>query len=193
MAGGRPRGFDEDTALDAAMRVFWEQGFDSAGVAELTKAMGITPPSMYAAFGNKDKLFQRAVDRYVAGPARHLADALDQPTARAVAQHLLRGAVLLTAGADTPHGCITVQGALAVSEKNRAAHDDLAARRRAGEELLAQRLERADPSELPPGHTPVTLARYLFAINYGIAVQAAGGATAEELNEVVDVTLALWG
>ena len=79
MPGGRPRGFDEDGALEAAMRLFWEQGYDATGVADLTKAMGITPPSLYAAFGGKEELFRRAVDRYVAGPARHLADALDPP------------------------------------------------------------------------------------------------------------------
>lgn len=193
MAGGRPRSFDRDAALDAAMRLFWERGYDAAGVAELTEAMGITPPSMYAAFGNKDDLFRLAVDRYVAGPAKHLVEAIDQPTARGVAEHLLRGAVRLAAGQGTPRGCITVQGALAVSVKNRVAHDDLAARRRAGEELLARRLCGADPAELPPGQSPAGLARYLFAVNYGIAVQAAGGAGVDELDEVVDTVLALWG
>jgi AcrR family transcriptional regulator len=92
------------------MRLFWEQGYEATGVAQLSKAMGITPPSLYAAFGNKDELFRRAVQRYIAGPARHLRDALDQPTARAVAEHLLRGAVTLSAGEGTPRGCITVQG-----------------------------------------------------------------------------------
>ena len=69
MPGGRPRGFDEDAALDAAMRLFWQQGYEATGVADLTKAMGITTPSLYTAFGNKDELFRRAVDRYVSGPA----------------------------------------------------------------------------------------------------------------------------
>lgn len=192
MPGGRPRGFDEDSALDAAMRLFWEQGYDATGVAELTRAMGITPPSLYAAFGGKQELFRRAVDRYVAGPARHLADALARPTAREVAEDLLRGMVDLAAGEQTPHGCMTVQGALATSQRSRAARDDLAARRRQGETLLARRLEQASPGELPAGQDAAAVARYLFAVSFGVAVQAAGGAAAAELHEVVDVVMSRW-
>ncbi len=192
MPGGRPRGFDEDTALEAAMRLFWQQGYEATGVAELTQAMGITPPTLYASFGNKDEVFRQAVDRYVSGPARHLADAFQQPTARAVAEHLLRAMISLAAGEDTPHGCLTVQGALAPSARNRAAYDDLAARRRAGEELLARRFEHADPAELPPGQTPQTVARYLFALSFGLAVQAAGGAIASELHEVANLVMSQW-
>src|SRR6201991_4819949 len=153
MPGGRPRAFDEDKALDAAMLLFWQQGYEATGVADLTKAMGITPPTLYASFGNKEEVFRRAVDRYQAGPAAHLVAALDQPTAREVADHLLRGMIRLAAGEETPHGCMTVQGALAPTVRNRAAYDDLAARRRQGEVLLARRLEQADPAELPPGQT----------------------------------------
>lgn len=192
MPGGRPRGFDEDSALDAAMRLFWEQGYDATGIADLTKAMGITPPSLYAAFGSKEELFRRAVDRYVQGPARHLADAFTRPTAREVAEDLLLGMVRLAAGEGTPQGCMTVQGALATSERGRAAREDLAARRRNGEALLARRLEQASPGELPCGHDAATAARYLFAVSFGLAVQAAGGATAAELHEVVDLVMSGW-
>ncbi|SHF69676.1 transcriptional regulator, TetR family [Jatrophihabitans endophyticus] len=192
MPGGRPRGFDQDTALEAAMQLFWAKGYEATGVAELTEAMGITPPSLYAAFGNKEELFRRAVDRYVTGPASHLAVALDQPTARAVAEHLLRGMVALAAGVGTPTGCMTVQGALPASDRNRAAHEHLAARRRQGEAMLAERLGRAAPAELPGGQDATAVARYLFAVRFGLAVQAAGGASAAELQEVVDVVLAQW-
>jgi AcrR family transcriptional regulator len=192
MPGGRPRGFDEDVALEAAMRLFWEQGYDSTGVADLTKAMGITPPSLYSAFGGKEELFRRAVDRYVAGPARHLADALIRRAARDVAEDLLRGMVALAAGEDTPHGCMTVQGALATSGQGRAARDDLAARRRQGEALLAARFRQARPGELPAGQDAAAVARYVFAVSFGLAVQAAGGATAAELHEAVDVAMSGW-
>ena len=100
--------------------------------------------------------------------------------------------ISLAAGEDTPPGCRTVQGALAPSARNRAAYDDLAARRRSGEKLLAQRFEHADPAELPPGQTPQTLARYLFALSFGLAVQAAGGATAAELHAVADLVMSEW-
>ncbi|MEV6302458.1 TetR/AcrR family transcriptional regulator [Actinoplanes sp. NPDC051861] len=192
MPGGRPRGFDEDAALEAAMNLFWQQGYEATGVAELTRAMGITPPSLYAFFGNKDEVFRRAVDRYVAGPARHLADAFSQPTARGVAEHLLRGMIALAAGDGTPPGCLTVNGALTRSARNQKAYEDLAGRRQAGERLLARRLEQADPGELPPGQSPQALARYLFALSYGFAVQAAGGAVAGELHEAADAALSQW-
>lgn len=192
MPGGRPRSFDEDSALEAAMRLFWEQGYDATGVADLTRAMGITPPSLYAAFGGKEELFRRAVDRYVNGPARHLADALSRPAAREVAEDLLRGMVSLAAGPDTPHGCMTVQGALATSDRSQAARKDLAARRRQGEALLARRLEQAGPGELPAGQDAAAVARYVFAVSFGLAVQASGGATAAELHEAVDVAMSGW-
>jgi AcrR family transcriptional regulator len=192
MPGGRPRGFDEDAALEAAMRLFWEQGYDATGVADLTKAMGITPPSLYAAFGGKEELFRRAVDRYVAGPARHLAEALMRPAAREVAEDLLRGTVALAAGEGTPHGCMTVQGALATSDRSRAARDDLAARRKQGEALLAARFAQASPGELPAGQDPAAVARYVYAVMFGLTVQAAGGATAAELHEALDVALSGW-
>ena len=174
------------------MRLFWEQGYDATGVADLTRAMGITPPSLYAAFGSKEELFRRAVDRYVAGPARHLAGALMRATARDVAEDLLRAMVSLAAGDDTPHGCMTVQGGLAASERSRAARDDLAARRRQGEALLAARLAQASPGELPAGQDAAAVARYLFAVSFGLAVQAAGGATAAQLHEVIDMAMSSW-
>ena len=94
---GRPRSFDFDDALDAAMQVFWRKGYEGASLSDLTQAMGINRPSLYAAFGNKNTLFRKALDRYAEGPAAYVAEALKQPTARAVTQKLLHGAAdLLT-------------------------------------------------------------------------------------------------
>src|ERR1700686_5925300 len=87
---GRPRSFDLDQALDAAMQVFWRNGYEGASLSALTQAMGINRPSLYAAFGDKETLFRKALDRYDEGPAAYVRDALKQPTARAVTQHLLR-------------------------------------------------------------------------------------------------------
>lgn len=107
---GRPRGFDADEALEQAMRVFWEQGYEGAGLTDLTNAMGITRTSMYAAFGNKEALFRKALERYTEGPASYGARALEEPTARQVATAFLNGSVRATTRPDCPAGCLGVQG-----------------------------------------------------------------------------------
>src|SRR3954465_7832302 len=110
---GRPRAFDERKALDAALKVFWRQGYEGTSLPDLTKAMGINRPSLYAAFGNKESLFRKVVQRYVNGPASYVAVALQEPTARAVAQKLLKGAAENLTDPSHPRGCLAVQGALA--------------------------------------------------------------------------------
>ncbi len=82
MPSGRPREFDIDQALDAALNVFWRKGYEGATLPDLTRAMGINRPSLYAAFGNKETLFRKSVERYVEGPAAHIVEALEEPTAR---------------------------------------------------------------------------------------------------------------
>src|SRR5881296_3008233 len=100
---GRPRAFDVDKALERALRMFWRKGFEGTSLSDLTKAMGINRPSLYAAFGNKEALFRKALDRYEDGPASYLREALDEPTARAVIEALLRGAVDMLSCPRNPH------------------------------------------------------------------------------------------
>src|SRR6516165_10727746 len=106
MAGGRPRAFDVDEALDRALEVFWRQGYEGTAVSDLTAAMGINRPSLYATFGNKQALFRTVLDRYADGPAAFAAHALELPRAKDVAQALVYGAIELTTGPDTPRGCL---------------------------------------------------------------------------------------
>ena len=101
---GRPRGFDAEEALERALVVFWRQGYEGASLTDLTGAMGITRTSMYAAFGNKEELFRKALDRYTEGPGAYVARALEEPTARAVAAALLNGAVRATTRPGYPTG-----------------------------------------------------------------------------------------
>src|SRR5947207_11547368 len=99
---GRPRAFDTDAALDAALAVFWRKGYEGASLTDLTAAMGINRPSLYAAFGSKEDLFRKALDRYAEGPAAYVREALEEPTARAVAERLLRGAAELLTNPRNP-------------------------------------------------------------------------------------------
>src|SRR5271163_2757517 len=112
-AVGRPRSFDAGKALEAAMKVFWRKGYEGASLSDLTKAMGVNRPSLYAAFGDKKALFRKALDRYMTGPAAYTQEALKEPTARAVVERLLQGAADLNAAPRNPGGCLMVQGALA--------------------------------------------------------------------------------
>src|ERR1700748_2066839 len=113
---GRPRAFDPDVALERAMHVFWAKGYEGASLSDLTRAMRINRPSLYAAFGDKESLFRKVIDRYVEGPASFVRRALKEPTARAVAERLLGGAVEMLADPRHPRGCLMVQGALACGE-----------------------------------------------------------------------------
>src|SRR5437870_3161165 len=105
---GRPREFDPEQALAAALRVFWQHGYEGASMTELTEAMGITKPSLYACFGNKEALFRKALDLYERDKLAYIGQALEEPTARKVAERLLRGALATHCGGTDPQGCLGV-------------------------------------------------------------------------------------
>ena len=190
MPAGRPREFDPDKALDQAMAVFWKKGYEGASLPDLTRAMGINRPSLYAAFGNKESLFRKAMDRYMGGPAAHVAEALAAPTAREVAARLLHGGIDIVADGKGPGGCFMVQSALACGDSAEALRKEVADRRAAGEAAVRARLERAHKAgDLPKEVDAATLARYLMAVTYGMAVLAAGGATRDDLTVVADMAL----
>src|SRR5215831_2183709 len=117
MPSGRTREFDVNEALDRALAVFWARGYEGATLPELTRAMGINRPSLYAAFGNKEQLFRRALDRYQTGPQSFLTEALGKPTARAVVEAILSGFVGMQRDRDRARGCLIVSGALACGEE----------------------------------------------------------------------------
>jgi AcrR family transcriptional regulator len=190
---GRPRAFDVDIALDRALKVFWRKGYEGASLADLTKAMRINRPSLYAAFGNKEALFRKVVARYVEGPEAYVREALDEPTARAVAERLLSGAVDLLTDRKNPRGCLMVQGALACGNSAESVRRVLVSRRLSGELAIRRRFERAlAEGDLPADSSPADLARYVATIIRGMAVQAVGGAGREDLRRVVDLALRVW-
>jgi AcrR family transcriptional regulator len=190
---GRPRSFDTDEALDAAMRLFWAEGYEGASLAALTEAMGINRRSIYAAYGNKQELFRKAVDRYVQGPGAFVAPALQLPTARQVAEAVLHGTVDANTTAGRPRGCLLVQSALACGPESEPVRRDLAERREAGVDALRARFTRAQAEgDLPPEVDADSLARYLTVVAHGISVQAAGGASREDLHRAADQALSTW-
>ncbi|MCO1579200.1 TetR/AcrR family transcriptional regulator [Crossiella sp. SN42] len=190
MPAGRPREFDVDAGLDAALRVFWRQGYEGAALTGLTEAVGVNRPSLYAAYGNKAELFRRALAHYTEHYATHMRESLAQPTARRTAEVFLRGAVRVTTATGCPRGCLGVQGALAVGPDHDGIRQELLDWRRDGERALAERF-RAD-GEIASTVDCADLARYVSAVAFGISVQAAGGAGRAKLNRVVDLTLRAW-
>ncbi len=190
---GRPREFDRDTALRAAMLVFWRQGYEGTSLADLTESMEISKPTLYAAFGDKEGLLREALRMYLGLHAEDYVAALNRPTVREVAEAWLR----LTGGVrkevDVPSGCFVVQGALTGSQASRLVQDELASIRNEGTRQLERRFRRAKrEGDLPGTWEPGPLAQYLSALASGLAVQSSGGVSPELLNKAVDQIMANW-
>ncbi|GLF95140.1 TetR/AcrR family transcriptional regulator [Streptomyces yaizuensis] len=193
MPGGRPRSYDPEAALNAAMLTFWTQGYEGTAMSDLTTAMGMSAPSVYAAFGDKETLFRKAVERYMAGPGDYLRVALDQRTAEALARTFLHSAVEAVTGDDTPHGCLIVQSALAVNPRAASVQEYLTGLREDGVQILADRLRSFPGADgLPPGSDPSSLARLLVTVVQGLAVQAASGTERDALRTVADQMMLCW-
>jgi AcrR family transcriptional regulator len=150
-------------------------------------------PSLYAAFGNKETLFRKALEHYLESPASYMTNALKEPTARQVAEKVLSGSIKLATMPGGAGGCLLVRGAIATGPANEAISQQLNACRATGETLMRTRFERAiAEGDLPPGADPVQLARYLMTLNCGFSVQAAGGASRTQLEEVAAMAMQSW-
>ncbi|HEX2019585.1 MAG TPA: TetR/AcrR family transcriptional regulator [Aurantimonas sp.] len=193
MAKGRPREFDVDEALDKAILLFWQQGYEGTSLADLVDAMGITKPSLYAAFGNKEELFRKAVDRYAGRRLVYLDEILSQSSSR----RAIEGFLMMFTGAEapdgTPRGCLMVQGALVCSPDGDSVKDDLLSRRKSNLKRLCERLERwKAEGDLPPDTDTDSLGRYVITVANGLVVQANGGARPEQLQRVVRQFMGSW-
>ena len=190
---GRPRAFDPDVALERAMHVFWAKGYEGAALSDLTRAMRINRPSLYAAFGNKEELFRKVLDRYVDGPLAYFGKALAAPKARDVVEQIFFGAAKMADDPRTPAGCLMVQGALACGNAAGSVRQEAAARRLASEDALRRRLQRAKrEGDLPQGADPAALAGYVIMIMQVMAVHGADGASPDQLRRVAQVALRAW-
>lgn len=174
------------------MTLFWRKGYEGASLTDLTEAMGINRPSLYSAFGNKEELFKKAFQRYVAQTGCMVAAAQGAQTAREAVETLLMNAAKNLADPEHP-GCLMVVGALACSDESAKIRDELCQARNAGQEAWADRFRLAvAEGELPPEPTPEELARYVMTVMNGMTVQARSGATTEELQQVVRLAMMAW-
>jgi len=162
-------------------------------MTELTAAMGITKPSLYAAFGNKEALFHKALDLYEREKLAYVGVALQEPTARLVAEKLLLGALELQSGTSDPKGCLAVISSVACSAESESIKADVAARRQSSCAALVARFQQAkEAGELPVGLEADALADYLFTLMQGMAVQASGGASCLQLRQLIDTSMSVW-
>lgn len=190
---GRPRVFDTDAALEAAMRVFWQKGYEGTSLSELTAIMNISRPSLYAAFGDKEALFRQVLERYSAGPASYVQAAMDAPTAYATVEHLLKGAVALLSDPENPAGCLITQGTLFGGLEADPARREVVLHRQKDEALLRARLDRAvSEGELPPNTNTSGVTRYFATVIRGLGISALSGASRDELLEVARMALRVW-
>ncbi|MBU1755489.1 MAG: TetR/AcrR family transcriptional regulator [Alphaproteobacteria bacterium] len=189
---GRPREFDIETALGAALRVFWTKGYEGASLTELTEAMGVTRPSLYAAFGNKEALFSQALDLYEKDKLAYIGQAIEQPTARAVAEYMLSGAIDTATGGEC-RGCMGVIASVACQSVEPSIRDDVNRRAQSSKDAIVARMQQAvDANEFTLPVEAEAITRYLLAIMQGMSVQAQSGATKAELEQVAHSALAAW-
>ena len=175
------------------MYVFWAKGYEGASLSDLTQAMRINRPSLYAAFGNKEQLFRKVLDRYVNGPLAYFGKALKAPKARDVIEQVFFGAARMAGDPRLPSGCLMVQGALAVGNAAASVRKEAAGRRATSEVALRCRLQRAKrEGDLPKNADPTELARYVMTVLQGMAVQGADGASPAQLRQVAEVALSAW-
>ena len=190
---GRHREFELEEALDAALRVFWRKGYEGTSYADLTEATGLERPSLYAAFGNKEALFRQALARYDEQYLDYIPEALQLPTSREVAAHIVHKAVELNTRYPDHTGCLGINGALAGSDDAEPVRRALVEFRAAGQDRLRERFERAKAEgDLPKTANPDVLAAFVMTVTQGIAVQAKAGMSRAMLEAVAEQALATW-
>ncbi|WP_437804421.1 TetR/AcrR family transcriptional regulator [Sorangium sp. So ce693] len=191
---GRPRSFDRSAALRRAMEVFWERGYEGTSLSDLTAAMGINSPSLYAAFGCKEALFREAVELYTEVEGATTNRALrDEPTARRAVEAMLRGNVEGYVTPGKPSGCMVVLAATLGTPENERVRAYLAACRRAALDVLRRRLDRGVvEGDVPVGTDTAALAAFYTAVLQGLSLQARDGASREALQAIVDCAMAAW-
>lgn len=193
-ARGRPRTFDREVALDAAMHLFWEHGYEATSLAQLTAAMGISPPTLYAAFGDKEALFLEAVARYQARGGDQTSVLLgDAKTAREAVERVLAESAIRLTDPKNPRGCMVVTSAVSVSEEAVKVQRDLAQCRADWEKAMKARIERGiSDGDVPSSANAGALAAFYMAVLQGMSLHAKDGASREQLKQIGSAALQAW-
>lgn len=190
---GRHRAFDAEKALDAVLCVFWRKGYEGTSYADLTEAVGVERPALYAAFGNKEALFRRALARYSERYLDYFPAALQLPTARQVAAHILFSSADVNTRYRDHTGCLGINGVVAGSNDAEPVRQALIDFRAAAETRLRERFELAKAEgDLPETANPDALAAFVMAVSHGMAVQAKAGFSREKLEAVAEQALSTW-
>jgi AcrR family transcriptional regulator len=190
---GRHKEFDVDEALDKALQLFWEKGFEGTSYPELSKATGVAAPGLYSAFGNKEGLFLRAIDLYDKKYMSVMSEALKEDGRAKVIARILDELPICHTREDLPKGCLGVNAALACSDSARPIQDEVLRRRQANQDALVARLAEKRGDGIDAEVKPETLARFVTAIAQGMAVQAKSGASRIELQELASFAKQLLG
>jgi AcrR family transcriptional regulator len=191
---GRPRLLDREQALEAALQLFWRHGYEGTSIADLTAAMGVTPPSLYAAFGSKDALYSAALDRYEASYGGYAARALaEEPRVRDAVARMLREAVAVYTASQEPLGCMLATGAVMCAPEHKDVTADLARRRGSVTAMVKDRFDRAvAEGELAPSTDTAALAAYYAAVIQGLSIQARDGVGRQVLEAIAATALRAW-
>jgi TetR/AcrR family transcriptional regulator, copper-responsive repressor len=185
---------DREVGLEAAARLFWEHGYEGTSIADLTHAMGVTPPSLYATFGSKADLYRQALDHNIERETRRRSEALqgDMPAYDAIAFYLYDVAEGVT-DPNKPRGCIISTAVLQHAEENECVARAVAARRECSIQAIKMRFDRAvGDGDLPTDTDTDSLARFYAAVVQGMSAQACDGASTATLKRLADVALSAW-
>jgi AcrR family transcriptional regulator len=190
---GRPPAFNHEEALEKAMQTFWTFGYEGTSMGVLIEAMDMNKPSIYAAFGNKETLFNKVLDKYVSGPSAFVKEAISEPTSYLVTKTFLTKAVALLTEHESPRGCMIVQGALSCGPEAKMIQKKLIAYRIHLEENFKKRFDLAKANrDLPEDTNSTALAKYVATLHQGISVQASSGASRDALMDIIDIAMQNW-
>jgi AcrR family transcriptional regulator len=190
---GRPRKFDKEVALENALQLFRRKGYEATSMTDITEALGINRPSVYAAFGNKETLFSQVLARYVEGPTAYLDEVLLEKTSKEVVRQFLIQSVDLLTSLEKSTGCLAVMSSVSSELESVGIQQKIIDSLNRYEKKLVQRFDQAiNEGDLPEGSNSESLSKYVTTVHKGLSVQASNGASKEELYGVVEVLLQAW-